>query len=330
MEGEGAGRIDVHHHILPPGYLAAIREGGLEFGIRFPPWRPEDSLELMDGHGIAAAVVSVSTPGVAFAAFSGPDGVRRLARQVNEWAAELVRDHPGRFGALATLPLPDVDAALAETAHAFDVLGLDGVVLLASVRGRYLGDRALEPLMAELHRRRAVVFLHPTTPPGAPLAGLAIPVFAVEFMADTTRAIANLILSGTLERHPGISFICAHAGGFAPYITDRLQAAWDADPAARERAPAGPLAYLQRLRYDTAASVNRFTLPAVAALAGAGRLLLGTDFPFASAPQAASTVGRLAAIPGLTAGDRQRIERDNAVALFPRFVSPGRGGGRAG
>jgi predicted TIM-barrel fold metal-dependent hydrolase len=322
VEGEGAGPIDVHHHILPPGYLAAIREAGLDrsLGIRFPSWRPEASLDFMDGHAIAAAVVSISTPGVAFAGSTGPAGAARLARQANEWAAGLVRDHPGRFGALATVPLPDVDAALAETAHTLDVLGLDGVVLLASAGGRYLGDRAFEPLMAELHRRRAVVFLHPTTPPEAPRAGLAIPVFAVEFMADTTRAIANLILSGTLERHPGISFICAHAGGFAPYITDRLQAAWDGDAAARERAPAHPLAYLQQLHYDTAASVNPFTLPAVAALAGPGRLLLGTDFPFASEREAAATVERLATIPGLTAGDRRRIERDNAAALFPRLA----------
>src|SRR5918912_1041889 len=150
---EGPGRIDVHHHILPPAYMAGLRQAGLDRsrGIDFPPWRPEDSLEFMDGQGIAAAVLSLSTPGVAFGGSAGGAGVstgahaaaaRRLAREVNEWAAGLVRDHPGRFGALATLPLPDVDAALAELAHALDVLGLDGVVLLASAGGRYLGDGA--------------------------------------------------------------------------------------------------------------------------------------------------------------------------------------------
>jgi predicted TIM-barrel fold metal-dependent hydrolase len=173
--------------------------------------------------------------------------------------------------------------------------------------------------MAELHRRRAVVLVHPTTPPGAPLAGLPLPVFAVEFVCDTTRAIAHLILSGSLERHPGIAFICAHAGGFAPYITDRLQAAWAGDPSARSRAPAGPLAYLRRLHYDLAASVNPFTLPAVAALAGPSQLLLGTDFPFASDEAAASVVHGLAGIPGLPVEDRLRIEGVNARRLFPRF-----------
>jgi predicted TIM-barrel fold metal-dependent hydrolase len=319
---EGPGRVDVHHHILPPGYVAALAEAGLDrsLGIDFPRWGPDDSLDLMDRHGIAAAVVSLSTPGVAFAGSDGPAGARRLARETNEWAAGLVRDHPGRFAALATLPLPDVDGALAEVAHALDVLGLDGVVLLASAGGRYLGDDAFEPLMAELDRRQAVVLVHPTTPPGAPVAGLTIPVFAVEFVADTTRAIANLILSGTLERHPGISFICAHAGGFAPYITDRLQAAWEREPLAQRRAPAGSLAYLRRLHYDLAASVNPFTLAAVAALAGAPQLLLGTDFPFVSPQAVASTVHGLGAVPGLGPGDRLRIERGNALRLFPRLV----------
>ncbi|MGH8973929.1 MAG: amidohydrolase family protein, partial [Acidimicrobiia bacterium] len=216
------GRLDVHHHVLPPAYVDALSATGVgaRSGIGFPDWRLADSLAVMDRHGIAAAALSVSTPGVALADEAAN---RRLARRCNEWAADAVREHPGRFGAFASLPLPDVDGSLAEVAHALDDLGLDGVVLLASHQGRYLGDAAFEPLMAELDRRRAVAFIHPTTPPGAPPAGVDVPVFAVEFVADTTRAVANLIFSGTLERYPGISFVVAHAGGFAPYIAARLQ-----------------------------------------------------------------------------------------------------------
>jgi 6-methylsalicylate decarboxylase len=311
------GRIDVHHHVLPPVYMDAIRTAGYDRtgGIRFPEWRPEDSLGVMDRHGIGAAVVSVSTPGVAFMADTG--GARRLARACNEWCAELIASRAGRFGAFACVPLPDVDGALAEAAYALDSLGLDGVVLLASAGGRYLGDAAFEPLFEELDRRRTVVFLHPTTPPGAPLPGLDIAVSIVEFVTDTTRAVVNLILSGTLERHSGVHIICAHAGGFAPYITDRLEAAWAGDPASRERAPAGPLAYLRRLYYDTAASANSYTLPAVRALAGPEQLLFGTDFPFAPGPVTAQTVGRLA---GLLPGDGlRRVEGENARRLFERL-----------
>lgn len=301
-----AGWIDVHHHILPPFYLEAMRTAGAGGNIRFPDWQPEDSLEVMERHGIAAAAVSVSTPGVHF----GDDAAARsLARRVNEYAAGLVEAHPTRFGAFASLPLPDVDGALAEAAYALDELALDGVVLLSSAGGRYLGDPAFEELFADLDRRRAVAFLHPTTPPGAPLSGLElVPVSTVEFVADTTRAIANLILSGTLERYPGVSIIAAHAGGFAPYITDRLRAAWERDPANAERAPAGPLAYLQRLFYDTALSANPYTLPALLALAGPERVLLGTDFPFAGEEAVGVTVAATSA--GRTG--------DSAAALLHR------------
>lgn len=307
-------RIDVHHHVLPSFYLEAIRSAGYDRtgGIRFPEWRPQDSLEVMDRHGIDTAVVSVSTPGVAF--LDGPVAAG-LARRCNEWMAELVAAHPGRFGAFACLPLPDVEAALSETAHALDELGLHGVTLLSSAGDRHLGDARFDPLMVELDRRRAVAFVHPTTPPGGPPSGLDVPVFAVEFVADTTRAIANLILSGTLEAHPGIDFICAHGGGFAPFIVSRLEAAWARSPEPAARAPAGVLAYLRRLHYDTAAVANPYALPGILALAGPERVLLGTDFPFVSEPVLAETLAGVQDLAGLG---------DNALRLLPGIAPQGR------
>jgi predicted TIM-barrel fold metal-dependent hydrolase len=301
-------RIDVHHHFLPPFYMEAIRSAGYDRtgGIRFPDWRPQDSLEVMDRHGIDAAVLSVSTPGVAF--LDDPAAACRLARRCNEWTAELVAAHPGRFAAFACLPLPDVDAAVAETAYSLDDLGLHGVTLLSSAGGRYLGDPTFNPLMEELDRRRAVAFVHPTSPPGGSPPGLDIPVFAVEFVADTTRAIANLVLSGTLETHPAISFVCAHGGGFAPFIVTRLEAAWARSPEPAARAPVGVLAYLRRLHYDTAAVANSFALPGLLALAGPDRVLLGTDYPFVSEPAVAQTLEGLVGMPDLGV---------NALRLLP-------------
>jgi 6-methylsalicylate decarboxylase len=321
-------RIDVHHHVLPPFYMDAIRSTGYlrTGGIRFPEWRPQDSLEVMDAHDVDTAVLSVSTPGVAF--LDSPAAARQLARRCNDWLAELAATHPGRFAPLACLPLPDADAALTEAAHALDVLGLHGVALLSSAGGRYPGDRRFEPLMEELDRRRSVVFLHPTTPAGAPPPGLEIPVSTIEFVADTTRAIANLILSGTLERHPGITFVCAHAGGFAPYITTRLDAAWDRTAGAGEAAAtAEPLASLRRLHYDTAASANPFTLAALVALAGPERILLGTDFPFASGRELAGAFGLRTAVPDLPEAQRLAIEGENACRVFG-LMGPEAPGGR--
>jgi predicted TIM-barrel fold metal-dependent hydrolase len=303
----GPGLIDLHHHILPPIYREALQASGVgrTSGIRFPRWTPADSLEVMDRHGIAAAVVSVSTPGVHF----GDDRAAcRLARACNEYAAELVRAHPARFGAFASLPLPDVHGALAELAYALDEFGLDGVILLSNAAGRYLGDAAFEPVFEELDRRRTTVFLHPTIPPYAPIPGLDIPVSTIEFVADTTRAITNLILSGTLERHPDVPVICAHAGGFAPYVTPRLEAAG----VTREQ--------LARLYYDTAASATPETLPSVLALAGTGHLFFGTDYPFAGEPAVAATVAGLA---------RMGVEPGDSRPLLPRLgtETPQSGGG---
>lgn len=309
-------RIDVHHHVLPELYCGALRETGAghRSGITFPEWRLADSLEVMDRHGIGAAVASISTPGVALADRAAN---RALARRCNEWAAGAIRDHPRRLGAFASLPLPDVDGALAEVAFAFDELGLDGVVLLTSNPVGYLGDPIFDPLFAELDRRRAVVFIHPTTPPVPLLPSLDLPVSAVEFVADTTRAVANLIFSGTLARHPGISFIVAHAGGFAPYIAARLQQVWAGRPTVQERAPAGVFAYLRRLYYDTAMSASPYALPSVLALAGPGHLCFGTDFPFVPESVVEATIDGLAAHPGLDDAERLAVERKTALALLP-------------
>src|SRR5215510_3229554 len=137
-------RIDVHHHVVPPAYGEWLRSQGLTAGgLPIPEWTAESTLALMEGQGIATGVMSVSAPGV----HVGDDAeARRMAREVNEFAAEVVRSHPGRFGFFATLTLPDVDGALAEAAHAFDRLGADGVVLLANTQGEYLGATDHDPL----------------------------------------------------------------------------------------------------------------------------------------------------------------------------------------
>jgi len=194
-------RIDVHHHILPPSYVAWLRGVGVhEAGGRdLPAWSPEAALHVMDEHGIETAVVSVSTPGVRPAADTGGDEARRRAREVNEFAADLARNHPGRFGFFATPTLPDVDAALAEAVHALDTLHASGVILLANTHGRYLGDPADAPLFAEFDRRRAVVFVHPSELAGPPAADVA--PFAADFLLDTSRAAFRLVRNGFIRSY---------------------------------------------------------------------------------------------------------------------------------
>ena len=311
-------RIDVHHHILPAEYVSTLARIGITGGggIPFPSWSADAALGLLDRYGIEAAVTSISSPGVHF---GDAAAARDLARRCNEISARLVSDHPTRFGAFATLPLPDVDGALRELEYALDTLHLDGVVLLASQQdGRVLGDPAFDALFAELDRRRAVVFVHPTIPKSSEAIPIDVPGFAAEFTFDTSRAILNLIWSGTAERCPNLRLIFSHAGGTAPFLAWRWSLL-DFLPGTHERAPRGILHYLRSFFYDTALSANPHALRSLCELVPATQILFGTDFPFAPEPVTQFSVEGIAGYDGFDAAARAAVERDNALALLPRL-----------
>lgn len=303
------GRIDTHQHIVPPAYAAWLdRQGMTAGGLPIPQWSAEGALDLMEAAGIDAGILSVSTPGVHL----GDDAeARRVARDVNEFAAAVVARHPGRFGFFATLTLPDVDGALAEAAYAFDVLKADGIVLLTNVRGSYLGDTSIEPLMAELNRRRAVVFVHPSELPAPPVPG--IPPFAADFLLDTTRAAINMARAGWLDRFPDLKIILSHGGGFVPYAAERI---------ARICAPDGStedgIARLRRYWFDTALTSSPYALPSLLAFADPGKITFGSDWPYASKSRSLHFAGLLDGF-ALDATQRRAVDRGNAERLFPRL-----------
>ena len=330
------GSIDVHHHLVPPGYVATLAKLGITGagGVDFPTWSPEQSLELMDRQGIACALLSLSAPGVYF----GDSALARdLARSVNEYAARCVSLAPHRFGFFATLPLPDTEDALHEMTYALDTLHADGVVLLTNYAGRYLGDVAFEPVFAELNKRKVVVFVHPTTltagsPPKGNNAGATLPNIPgalLEFVFDTTRAVANLLAQCTLARFPDIRFILAHAGGTVPYLAIKIAAGaattgsvWETNPDPQrlmEQVGSG-IGYLRRLYYDTALSATPAVFRCLRTLVEPTQIVFGSDYPWAS--EAIVTFSRL----GLRTTqelDQQAhllIERENALTLLPRFA----------
>jgi predicted TIM-barrel fold metal-dependent hydrolase len=267
-------RIDAHVHFTPPEYHADLSQRGL-LPFSLPEWSAERALTFMDAHGVDTAVLSLSPPGVAFGDQALAD---YLARLVNEATAAQVVSHAGRFAGLAVLPLPDVERALAEMRHALDVLGLDGVVLLSNVLGRYPGDRSWTPLFDELEGRGAYVLLHPAAPPyELPIA--AHPPWVYEFPFETTRAIAGLISAGAPERWPGIRFQVAHLGGTIPFLAERLADLGD---------PAQTRAFLQGLYYDTALATDPVALAAAGDFAGATQVVLGSDWPYVDAIDAAA------------------------------------------
>jgi 6-methylsalicylate decarboxylase len=307
-----AARIDVHQHLLPPVYTAALERHGL--GRWAPqPWSPAAALAMMDTHEIATGVLSLSTPG----SHLGDDAEgRQLARAVNEENAELVKDHPGRFGMFATVPLPDIDGALETIGYAYDELGTDGVVLLANSGGTYLGDEAFEPVMAELNRRNAVVFVHPSELAGPPARGVH-PTLA-DFLLDTTRAAISLVLHEVPRRYPQLRIILSHSGGFLPYAAHRI--AELAPLVGADSTPGALLEDLSAFYFDTALSASATALPSLLAFARPGHILFGSDSPYAPDATVGYFTSGLDAFAGLDPEGHQAVNRGNAEVLLPRLA----------
>lgn len=303
-------RIDTHQHIVPPEYAAWLEKHGvLAGGLPIPTWSAEGALDLMESAGIATGILSVSTPGVHL----GDNAeARAMARSVNEFAASVVRAHPGRFGFFATLTLPDVDGAIAEAAHALDALGADGVVLLTNVHGVYLGDPSFDPLMEELDSRKAVVFVHPSELPTPPVPG--IPPFVADFLLDTTRAGINMCRQGWMDRYPNVRIILSHGGGFIPYAAERIARMCSADGV-----PESGIERLRRFYFDTALSSSPYALPSLLAFADRARITFGSDWPYAPKSRSLHFAQLLDEFK-LSAEVRGAVNRANGEKLFPRLI----------
>jgi predicted TIM-barrel fold metal-dependent hydrolase len=310
-------RIDVHFHTIPPFYRDAVYEAGSGPALgRYPDWTPELALELMDASGIEIAITSLAQPGVQFAPV---DPARSLARRCNEEAARLNQRWPRRFSAFTTVPLHNIDDAIAEIAYGFDALNFVGVCLFASYGEKFLGDPRFDPVLQFLDEREAVVFIHPAYHPSSRTLDLPWPGFLIEYPFDTTRAAVNLLLSGALDRFPRIRFILAHAGGVMPFLAWRISVAPMVDPRLpqwpRERIFAG----LRKFWYDNALSPGPQTMGALASVAAPERILFGSDWPFANARVVAEAIKDQTAPGCLSAAQRAAIDRSNALALFPRL-----------
>ncbi len=328
-------RLDLHQHYFSPRWLTTLDK---EFATDpFPglsvthTWSAEHAIEAMDQGGVARSILSTTTPGVWF----GDDAqARRLARDMNDFGANLVREHNGRYGLFGVLPLPDVNGSLAEIGYVFDTLKADGIGVLSSYGMKWLGDPSFAPVWAELDRRKAVVFSHATAPAccrgftmphldGSPVApnpadARTYEEVTIELNTDTARTIVSLIESGTAERFPNIRFIFSHAGGTIPALAGRYfrtqatQSVLDAPAAPNSR-----LDHLRRFYYDTAGSANPVQMQALKAIVSASQIVFGTDYPFGTPAQIAEGLAGC----GFTETELRRIQRDNALALLPQFRS---------
>jgi 6-methylsalicylate decarboxylase len=311
--------IDVHAHFIPEDYRRALLAVGYDraegvFGI--PAWSEAAQLGMMERLGIATAIVSISSPGVHF----GDDAAARsLARKVNLEGAGLKSAHPGRFGFFASLPLPDVSGALRELGYALDELGADGVTIESNHRGVYPGDPAFEPVFAEFDRRQTVVFMHPTSPhcPCSAPPSVKVPVSVLEFMFETTRAVTNLVLSGTLDRYRRMRLIVPHAGAALPALADRIARAAARSAELPNLSPAAVFETLGRLYYDVAGTALPRQLPALRSFADPRHVFYGSDWPWTPESAVAQSLRKLEDEPEVSGWPKAQLWRENAARLFP-------------
>jgi 6-methylsalicylate decarboxylase len=309
-------RIDTHHHIIPPPYLAKERDKvlGPAHGLakQLLEWTPARAVETMDQNGIATSVTSISAPGVWFGDVQRSRGI---ARDCNDYAAGMARDFKGRFGVFAALPLPDIEGSLKEIEYAFDVLKADGIGLMTNYADKWPGEEAFAPVFDELNRRKAIVYFHPTATTCCSNLLPGVPPATIEFPQDTSRTIVSLLYSGTFHRCPDIRWIFSHGGGTLPMLVHRLGGLLRVRPDLVQKLPHGIPHELRKLYYDVVGIANSISFPAVREMAGMSQLLFGTDFPYWAADVTVKSVVGL----GLSAADQRAIECDNALRLMPQL-----------
>ena len=314
-------RIDTHHHYFSPRFIREMRDQILkEIGGAvqiMEGWTPARAVEMLDEGGIATAILALCNPGP----WRGDAGLScLLAQDCNEFAASVAADYPGRFGNFATLPLPDIEGSLKEVAFAFDTLKADGILLHSNEQDRHLGDPSFAPLYEELNRRKAVIFVHPTTPSCCRnlMSGVGIPDGILEFPFDTTRTITSLLFSGTLHRFPDIRWIFAHCGGALPMVLERLElVAMRYNVETQKYFPQGVAAEVRKLYFDPITQMDGPGFASLMKMVPPTQILYGTDSPiYHRVPVVNEQLGRL----DLTPDQLHAIERGNSLALFPQFA----------
>jgi 6-methylsalicylate decarboxylase len=316
MAAEAAGMIDVHFHLIPQFYRDAVYEAGRGPAIgRYPDWSPQLALAVMDDNGIALAITSLAQPGVGFLP---ADKAASFARRCNDYAGDLIAQHPDRFGCFGLVPMHDMDDAIAEARYCLDTLRFAGISLFASYGEKFLGDLSFAPLMSYLHSCSAVVHVHPGLHPSSRALALPWPGFMIEYPFDTTRAAVNLLFSGALERFANIRFILSHAGGTLPYLAWRLSVAPMIDARLTQRSRAEIFAGLKAFWYDNALASGPQSMATLKQIAAPERILFGSDWPFCNARVVAEEVKDFTAPEFLAPEMRAAIARDNALRLLSK------------
>lgn len=300
-------QIDLHSHAITQGYLEFIKANGAEMdeGFPIPSWDAERHLAFMDKAGITTAVLSMPAPQPYF---GDAKAAAAVCRRYNEECATLKARFPGRFLFCAALPLPDVPSAIDEARYALEVLGADGVKLATNSYGQYVGDPSLDSLMAYIDRRNAVIILHPHKPSAVNAQLIAdVPLASFEYLAETSRAVLNMVAHNVLVRFPHLKVVVPHSGSFLPNALPRFRSLLPVMVKQGVMQPVDVDANISRLYYDLAGAPTDDVLEALLTVTTPDHILYGSDYPYV-----AESV--------LVAGRRDLEERLASHGLNPRDV----------
>ena len=276
MGAMAQGVIDVHSHIITPEFLSTLESEGrpLDEGFPLPKYDADAHLKWMDEAGVQTSVLTLAAPQPASA---------KVVRSTNEAAAKLKREHPGRFLFCAALPLPDVNAAIRDAIYALDTLEADGIKLATNANGQYLGAPELDTLFSVLNERKAVVILHPHRPgPVNRQVMQQTPLAMQEYLAETTRAVSNMISRNVLARYNHIKVVVPHCGAYLPLAIPRMKSL---TPVMQANKMVGEIDWetnLAALYYDLAGSHSPEVIRMLLTITTPDHLLYGSDYPYVS------------------------------------------------
>jgi aminocarboxymuconate-semialdehyde decarboxylase len=321
--------VDVHNHFYPPEYLAALRSGESVVHVTVDSsgnphiHYPGDYNVAVAGHrdiayrqgvlereGVDTQVISLTTPGTHV---ETPAVAAKLARLVNDAFAAIVAERGPRFAALATLPLNDPAASVAELRRAVEELHMPGAMLFSNVNGVALADKRFWPLYEAADAYGAVLHIHPTNPVGVEAMTEYWLMPLVGFLCDTTLAAAHLVFSGVAERFPNIRWVLSHLGGAVPYMAERFDRGFHAFAECRRNIRRPPSDYLRTWYYDTV-NFDPNALRLAVEFAGVEHILAGSDYPhqIGSIPSMLSSIGALE----LSDAEKGAILGGNAAPLY--------------
>ena len=321
--------IDTHAHMIPQSYLDCLakHDALLDEDFPIPHWNIDEHLRFMDEAGIACSILTLPAPQPWFfdeqsgrAERGDSEESARLIRQVNEEMAAVKAEHKGRFLFCAALPLPDVYAAIREAIYALDTLHADGVKLASNSRGLYLGDPALDPLMEVLNERGAVIITHPHKPTSNnETLTSVVPLASYEYLAETTRAILNMVGHNVMVRYPRLKVVVPHCGSFLPLAVPRMHSLMPVMNGVGYLQGVDIKQNLQALYYDLAGAATPETIHELLTITSPSHLLYGTDYPYVKAPVLVKNLSALKQnLADIVPEEVDDVLYKNATKLFER------------